>query len=161
MTHSEYRNLIELAWMGGGFVPSNVLAIELCEQLKRGEVVAFKEATARDIKFHRAYMGLLSFIYGYMPVQFQHAVPEQHFYKFLKHLKGNYDVLYKFKDGTKLVEYESISFGRMSQKRFEAYIREQLPWIYSEVLGAYFEGEMLNGIIATIEEEWENFLKNL
>jgi hypothetical protein len=60
-----------------------------------------------------------------------------------------------------MVEYDSIAFGRMSQKTFESYIREQLPWIYEEVLGSYFEGEMLDGIIETIEEEFKKFLAKL
>ncbi len=28
----------------------------------------------------------------------------RNFYKFLKHLKGEYEILYSFKDGTRLVE---------------------------------------------------------
>ena len=49
----------------------------------------------------------------------------------------------------------------MSQKRLEEYIRLQLPWIYENVIGAFFEGEMYDGIISTIEEEWEKFLSKL
>ena len=54
-----------------------------------------------------------------------------------------------------------FSFGRMSQKSFEDYIREQLPWIYTEVIGVYFEGDILNGIIDTIEDEYKKFLSKL
>jgi hypothetical protein len=70
-------------------------------------------------------------------------------------------VLFKFKDGTAMVEYESIAFGNMSQKRFEAYIREQLPWIYENVIGAFFEGAIYDGIVETIEKEYEIFLSKL
>jgi hypothetical protein len=106
-------------------------------------------------------MGLLKYIYDYLPASFRDKVPADKFYIFLKHLKGQYDVLFTFKDGTRLVEYESIAFGRMSQKRFENYIREQLPWIYENVIGQFYEEEMYKGIIDTIEEEWERFMMRL
>jgi hypothetical protein len=93
--------------------------------------------------------------------KFKKRVPENKFYIWLKHLKGEYEVLFEFKDGTKMVEYESIAFGNMSQKRFETFIRDQLPYIYENVLGKYFEGETLNGIIETIEKEYIKFLAKL
>lgn len=129
MKDTDYNKICEFANVGGGMIPHNVNATELMEQSQRGEILAFQEVTARDLSFHRAYMGLLKYIYDYLPASFRDKVPSDKFYIFLKHLKGQYDVLFTFKDGTRLVEYESIAFGRMSQKRFESYIREQLPWI--------------------------------
>jgi hypothetical protein len=161
MTDRDFHKIVELSNVGGGFIPVNEIATELLEQSQRGEVLSFLEVTNRDIKMHRCYFSLLNFIYGYMPPQFKKAVPEKHFYLFLKHLKKEYQVLFTFKDGTIMVEYDSISFGRMSQKTFQEYIKNQLPFIYSDVLGAYFEGEMLNGIIETIEEEYKKFMSKL
>jgi len=152
---------MDFAYMGGGMIPVSPNAIELCEQSDNGEVLSFVEITNRDVKFHRCYFALLNFIYGYMPPKFKKAVPENKFYLWLKHLKAQYEVLFTFSDGTSLVEYDSISFGRMSQKTFETYIREQLPYIYTDVLGRYFEGDILNGIIETIEEEFKKFLSKL
>jgi hypothetical protein len=150
-----------MVYMGGGFIPENEAAQDLCEQCVKGEVVSFTEVTARDLKFHKCYMKMLSFIYGYMPKVFRDNVPKQHFYRWLKHLQGHYKIVFEFKDGTKLVEYESIAFGNMSEKRFREYIKEQIPYIYENVLGKYFEGEMYDGIINTIEEEFEKFLSKL
>ena len=161
MTDKYFHNIQEWANVGGGIIPLSDNAIELLEQSHKGEVLSFMEVTSRDLKFHRAYFALLKFIYGYMPMKFKKAVPEGHFYLFLKHLKKQYKVLFTFKDGTTMVEYDSIAFGRMSQKTFESYIREQLPWIYSEVLEVYFQGEMLDGIVETIEEEFNKFLAKL
>ena len=161
MKDKDYYNLVEVVNVGGGFLPHNYNAIELHEQSAKGEILTFKEVTWRDLKFHRCYFSLLNFIYEYMPTKFRDKVPENKFYQWLKHLKGEYEVIFEFKDGTKMVEYESISFGNMSQVRFKAFIREQLPYIYENVLGAYFEGEMLNGIIATIEEQYQKFLAKL
>jgi len=161
MKDTEFYKLIELCNVGGGFVPVNQNAIEMFEQSHKGEILSFLEVTSRDLKIHRAYFALLKFIYGYMPPQFKKAIPEKYFYLFLKHLKKQYKVLFTFKDGTTMVEYDSISFGRMSQKTFESYIREQLPFIYTEVIGAYFEGEMYDNIIESIEDEFKKFLTKL
>ena len=161
MTDKDFQKRMDFAYMGGGMIPVSPNAIELCEQSDNGEVLSFVEITNRDVKFHRCYFALLNFIYGYMPQKFKKVVPENKFYLWLKHLKGQYEVLFMFSDGTSLVEYDSISFGRMSQKTFEIYTREQLPYIYTNVLGKYFEGDILNGIIDTIEEEFKKFLSKL
>lgn len=161
MTDKQYHKIIELSNVGGGFIPVNPLATELLEQSHRGEVLSFLEITNRDLKFHRCYFSLLGFIYDYLPGSFKKKVARDNFYLFVKHLKGEYKVLFEFKDGTKMVEYDSIAFGRMSQKSFESYIRESLPFIYTEIIGAFFEGEIYNGIIDTIEEEYSKFLSKL
>ena len=49
----------------------------------------------------------------------------------------------------------------MSQETFENYIREQLPWIYENVIGAFYSGQKYDGIIQTIENEFEKFLNKL
>lgn len=161
MTDKDYHKLMDFANVGGGLIPVSANAKELMEQMGKGEVVSFIETTSRDLSFHRCYFSLLGFIYDYLPESFKTKVNKDNFYIFLKHLKGQYNVLFTFKDGTKLVEYESIAFGRMSQKTFENYIREQLPWIYENVIGQFFEGDIYNGIIETIEEEYKKFLSKL
>jgi hypothetical protein len=161
MKDTDFHKLIELCNVGGGFIPVSDNAIELLEQSHKGEVLSFIEVTNRDVKFHRCYFALLNFIYGYMPVKFKKSVPEKNFYLFLKHLKKEYKVLFTFQDGTTMVEYDSIAFGKMSQKTFESYIRDQLPFIYENVLGAFFEGDILNGIIETVEDEFKKFLSKL
>ncbi|MFA5195205.1 MAG: hypothetical protein WC401_05345 [Bacteroidales bacterium] len=161
MTDKNFNKMVDFYNAGGGLLPVNQKAHEIIEQSDKSEVISFIEVTQRDLKFHRAYFALLKFIYGYMPMKFKKAVPESHFYLFLKHLKKQYKVLFTFKDGTTMVEYDSIAFGRMSQKTFESYIREQLPFIYTEVIGAYFEGEMYDNIIESIEDEFKKFLAKL
>lgn len=161
MKDSDYNKLIELKNFHSHFIPHNQNAIELNEQSRKGEIITLKEVTFRDISFHRCYFALLNFIYGYMPKKFKETISQDKFYIFLKHIRGDYDILFKFKDGTTFIEYKSISFGKMSQKSFEAFIREQLPYIYNDVLGVYFDGEMLAGIIETIEQEFERYLAKL
>lgn len=161
MSDKEFYNLVDFYNAGGGLLPVNQRAHELIEQSEKGEVLSFIEVTQRDLKFHRCYMSLLAYIYEYLPQSFQRKIPKNKFYMFLKHLKGQYDVLFEFSDGTKLVEYESISFGKMSQKRFEAYVKEQLPWIYENIIGAFYQGELYNSIIQNIENDYQKFLAKL
>jgi len=161
MTDKDFHTLMDFAYVGGGLIPVSANAIELLEQTGKSEVLSFLEVTSRDIKFHRAYFSLLGFIYDYLPSSFKNQIKKDSFYKFLKHLKKEYKILYVFADGSQQIEYDSISFGKMSQKTFENYIREQLPWIYENVIGKYFEGDIYNGIIDTIEEEYKKFLSKL
>lgn len=162
MTDKDFNKVVEFYNAGGGLLPVNEKAHELLDQSDSGEILTFLEVTQRDLKFHRCYMSLLKFIYGYMPKKFRDAVKEKNFYVWLKHLKGSYDVLFEFEDGTVMIEYESIAFGRMSQKAFEDYIREQLPWIYENVIKEYFPDPIIhNGMIETIEEEYKKFLAKL
>lgn len=161
MKDKELHKLVDFYNAGGGLLPVNQRAIEIIEQSDKGEVLSFIEVTQRDLKFHRCYMSLLAFIYGYLPGSFKQQIPKDKFYIYLKHLKGQYDVLFEFADGTKMVEYESISFGRMSQKQFESYVRDQLPWIYTNVIGHFFEGPIYDGIIETIEEDYKKFFAKL
>lgn len=161
MKDKDFDKLIDLAYMGGGWIPVNDNANELSEQSVKGQIHSFIECTERDLKFHRCYMSLLGFIYDYLPEKFKKQVHKGDFYQWLKHLQGKYKVLYKFADGTTFVEYESIAFGKMSQERFKNYIREQLPFIYTNVIGEFYDGEIYDNIIATIEEEYSKFLSKL
>ncbi len=161
MKDSDYLKLIELVNVGGGFMPVNEVATELLEQSVKGEIMQFTEVTQRDVNFHKCYFSLIGYIYDYLPKHFRQQVKKADFYIFLKHLKGNYKVLFTFKDGTKMVEYDSLSFGRMSQKTFEAYIKEQLPWIYSEVIAPFYDGVIYDGIVENIENEYRKFLIKL
>ena len=161
MKDKDFYNIVNLVNVGGGWVPANEKAQELLETSGKGEVISVLEVTSRDLSFHKAYFALLSFIYDYMPLSFKGKVEKDNFYLWLKHLKGQYKVIFEFKDGTRLVEYDSIAFGKMSQKTFENYVREQLPWIYENVVGAFFKDEIYNGIIDTIEEEFKKFLSKL
>lgn len=161
MKDTEYLRKIELANAGNGFVPANEAAEELLLRTFKGEVCTFKEITDRDLAFHRCYMALISYIYDLMPNKFKNAIAKEKFYTFLKHLKGNYDIIFEFQDGTTMIEYESISFSKMSQKEFENYINLQLPWIYEELIGEFYGGDKYNEIINKIEDKFKYFLTKL
>lgn len=161
MKQSEFEKLIDLTYVGGGFLPANDNARELEERCIKGEVITFAEVTKRDLNFHKCYMDLIGTIYDYLPKHFQDRLPKNKFYIWLKHLKKDYKVVYEFKDGTKMIEYDSLAFGNMSQKRFETFVAEQLPFIYENVIGAFFEGKIYEGILYNIERDYQTFLRKL
>lgn len=161
MKDTEFSKRHEFAYISGGWLPVNQNAKELTNQTVEGEVVVFQEITSRDISFHRCYFSLLNYIWSWLPDNFKISVPKEKFFVFLKHLKGEYEVLFEFQDGTKLVEYESISFGRMSQIAFKDYIKEQLPYIYTNIIGKFFKDEDYDMIIENIEHEYVKFFNKL
>jgi len=161
MKDTEFNKRIDLVFVGGGFVAANEKAEDLIENCVNGEILSFIECTQRDINFHRCYMSLLNYIYEYMPKKFKESVPNKYFYEWLKHLRGHYDIVFEFNDGTKMIKYKSIAFGNMSQVRFKEYVKEQLPWIYENVIGKYFKGDIYDNIITTIENEYEKFMNRL
>jgi hypothetical protein len=162
MNNNKFNKLIELAYTGGHlFRPINQNAFDICNDLGIGEIITVENKTSRDLKFHQCYFVLIHFIYDYLPDNFHEKVPKKHFYKWLQTLKGDYDVVFTFSDGKQLIEYESLAFGRMSQNSFENYIREQLPWIYENVIGAFYSDDKYDGIIQTIEDEFKKFLSKL
>lgn len=162
MKDTEFKKVCEFTVTGGGMLPFNQNAVELIDITTSGEVISMIEVSSRDVNFHRAYFSLIGYIYDWLPKAFKSKMTKDKFYVFLKHLRGDYDVIFEFKDGTKFIEYHSIAFGRMSQKTFEAYVREQLPFIYSEVIEQlYPDKQTSDRIIASIEDEYEKFLMKL
>ena len=145
----------------GLFKPVSTEAVNFASSLRHKEIVYFEERKDRDLKFHAAYFALLNYIYSWLPANFKTEIPEVEFYKWLKVLLGNYTVIYTFKDGRQLIGIDSISFGRMSQKTFENYVREQLPLIYENVIYKLFPEDKAKAIIENIEIEFEKFLISL
>ena len=163
MTDKEFLRLSHWANTGGGVLePFNEIAVDLVDITRQGEVVAMLEVTARDIKFHRAYFSLINYIYEQMPRRFRAKLARKHFHQYLKHLKGNFNIIAQFSDIV-LVEYDSISFARMSEYAFREYVKEQLPWIYTDVIGKYYKvgGWRYNRKIEAIENEYARFLSRL
>lgn len=164
MKDSDFDRLSDWANSGGGvLIPLNDIAHDLADITKKGQVITMLEKTDRDIRFHRCYMSLLGYVYDQLPNRFHKKLQKKYFYRYLKHLKGQFDIITKFENGIVLVEYESISFGRMSEHTFRDYVRNQLPWIYSDVIGKYYKvgGWRYNRKINSIEDEYEKFLSKL
>jgi hypothetical protein len=194
MSDEDYQKRLDFQFVGAGLIADNEPAQNLIDQMVMGQIVSFNEITERDLKFHRAYMGLLNYIWSYMPDKFKRAVPKQYFYRFVKHLKRKYEIVYSFKNETRkqeirdylklhkkefrlskksieaiakefgitdMIEYVSISFGRMSEVQFHSYVKDQLPFIYTDIIRPMFDEETYEAIIENIENEFQKFFNKL
>ncbi len=160
MTDKEYLESLEFE-VGGEFLfPSNDPAKRFISEQKLGKKILLKEVSQRDTKFHKAYFDFLNTVYSYLPISFKQRIPKNLFYIFLKELQGAYKVIYKFKNGSEMKEYISISFSKMTQLQFEEYVRNQLPYIY-DLFYTLFDKKVADSIIETIEEDYKKFLMRL
>lgn len=191
MKDTSLDKLLCFEYLDNGYYKSaNQKTEEYSLMCRKGEIVYHNDATKRDLNFHKAYMALIANIYDYMPIHFKDKVPKSIFYNFIKHIQGKFKVHFSFADSEKIsniiddclalglnaeqasimaakygktdmIEYDSISFGRMSQKTFKEYVSNQMPVIYENVLGKFFSDEILSNIIETIEADYERFMQKL
>lgn len=135
MKTDQYFSLLHFTvHKGNALIPSTPETQEWIEQTKHGQSVNFKLIEARDLGFHRCYFAVLAFIYDRLPKTFREKVDKENFYNFIKLIGKQYDTVYTLKDGTPLIQYKSISFGRMNQTKFREFVNEQLSIIYEEIL---------------------------
>jgi len=158
---TEYQKLIKLAKSNDGFVFTDEISEDLFNNLAEGEVIELKIVPNRDLSLHRAYFAILSYIYDYLPEKFHKQVKKDYFYQFLKYAKNEIKVIFEFKTGLKICEPISISFAKMNNIDFKAFIKNQLPFIYTDIIGAFYDGTQLDSIIFNIEDEFEKILSKL
>jgi len=161
MNTSEYQDIIELEHQQGLFKPVNQNGIDLISNLKHKEIVYLKDVGSRDLKFHRTYFALLNYIYSWMPSNFKLRIDEKLFYIFIKEITGEFKVQFTFKDGKEIKKYNSIAFGKMTQKTFKAYVKNQLPMIYDNLIYVLFDIDKAKMIIENIENEFKIYLSKL
>lgn len=142
---------------GNALMPNQIETAEWLEQLKHNDTIYFKHIESRDLGMHKAYFKILSYIYDRLPLNFKNSVAKQHFYKFLKLLSKEYTVVFKFKDGREMIEYNSISFSKMNQTKFREYFNNQLSVIYEELL-IPFE---IDYLMDEVQEEFDKILLKL
>ena len=160
MKDKDYKKRMEFIHFGGLLKPLNDPAIEYIDQKGKGEIVALKDVTTRDLNFHRAYFLLVIYIYNLMPNSFQKRVENADtFYVVLKDLQGLYKET-KLLNGSTVKIYKSIAMGKMSQKSFEDYVRNQLAFIYEDVIRPIFK-DISGAVIEDIENEFQGFLRQL
>lgn len=132
---SKNKILLSVARRGTGLFPTDADSEELIKSLSPEENFNVALHADRNLKMHRAYFGLLNFVWDNLPEKFQRKCPKQHFYKFLKEMQGRFEVIQVGKK-TKVKTYESLSFGSMGQKRFHEIFSEDVDFIIREILPA-------------------------
>jgi len=161
MKDTDYAELLEFIPANGCLIPSNSNAIDLMSISKNREKITFKNISHRDEKFHKCYFSLLNYIWLMMPPHFRAKIPCKEFYKFLKMMQGEYDEVFTFKDGKKMIEYRSISFGKMNQQQFKEYVANQLPVIYEDLIMQIYKADQATLVIESIEDEYKKFLSKI
>lgn len=162
MKDTDYNKLHELSFDGVGWLPANQNAMTLRDQQKNGQSIMVKEVSSRDINFHKNYMALLRFIWSKLPDRFKSKVDCDFFYTWLKVLKKQYNVRYTFVDGRQAIEYISISFSSMSESEFHDYVRDQITYIYEDVIMVLFDDvNKANKVISDIEDQFQKFFDKL
>lgn len=131
---SKNKILLSVARRGTGLFPTDADSEDLIKSLSPEENFNVALHADRNLKMHRAYFGLLNFVWDNLPEKFQRKCPKQHFYKFLKEMQGRFEVIQVGK--TKVKTYESLSFGSMGQKRFHEIFSEDVDFIIREILPA-------------------------
>lgn len=160
MKDVDFHRIIELRPVSGGFLPVNDSAKELLDGAGKDEILSFTEVTDRDLKLHRCYMSLLSFLWSYYPDEWKKEHPKKNFYNYVKALTGQFEVKETLPNGVPMIEWVSISFGRMSEVRFREYVKNQLPYIFED-LHTHFDDFVWNNIIETVENDYEKFFSKL
>jgi len=119
---------------GQALIPNQIETAEWLEQLTSESQVYLKQVEARDLGMHGGYFMILAYIYDRLPLRFRKTVLKPNFYKFIKMLSNEYTVVFEFKDGRQMIEYTSISFGKMNQSKFRLYFNTQMSVVYEELL---------------------------
>ncbi len=133
-------------------IPNQIETGEWIEQLKDGVQVYMEHIQSRDLGMHNGYFMILGYIHDRLPSTFRSKIPKKHFYKFIKTLSKEYDVIYLFKDGVPMIEYKSISFAKMNQESFRQYFNNQLSIIYEEILIPMNKDYLMDEINAEFEK---------
>lgn len=130
----------------GQLAPLAANDAELIQQkLKTGDVVRADFKKARNGKFHRKYMALLTLAYDYFnpqPVQYrgQQITPAKNFDEFRRWVAvqaGFYDVV-GYPDGSVRVRAKSISFANMDDTEFHDLYSATIDVLLQNVLYGKF-----------------------
>jgi len=132
-----------------GFIPSDEITAEWYKTIKVGEVVHSDFRKMRNPKFHKKGFTLLKLAFDYWEpgeINSKYGIPEKNFDRFRKDLTilaGFYHLVIRL-DGTTRIEADSLSFGSMSEEKFEKVYNSLINVVLKKipVLNTLDENEM-------------------
>lgn len=134
MKDTEFIDL--MAWKVVNWVlyPINNKANDFVFQQEGNEVYLVNK-TPRDTAFHACYFLFCTWLWQQMPTKFklERCPDKSQMYNYIKILQGKYKVAMEYK-GLKFYEFESISFARMNDAKFNEFVNDQITIIYTELL---------------------------
>lgn len=134
MKDTEFKELLAFKVVNGVLYPINNKANDFVFQQENNEVYMVNK-TPRDTAFHACYFLFCNWLWQQMPTKFklERCPDRSQMYNYIKVIQGKYKLSMKFK-GIEFYEFESISFGRMSDSKFNEFVNEQISVIYTELL---------------------------
>jgi hypothetical protein len=145
-----------------GFAPADDDAREDIKRFKLGSVARMKVTLARNLRFHRKFFALLQVGYQYWsetcePIEYKGRPVLPDFERFRKDViisAGFYRPVWNIK-GELRVEHESISFGSMTEERFnqlyDAVIRVLLEKVFNGARCKQWSEAELRQVVNDIE----------
>jgi len=121
-----------------GFAPASDDAAEFFGKTKLGQLVTLEGKQARNLKFHRLYFAILRLI----SENSNPHISEKAALHFAKLAGGVGDVV-KDSRGENHFVPGSISFGRMDQAAFDAFVKASIP----AVVGRFMSGTAPEAVI--------------
>jgi hypothetical protein len=157
MKDHEYKKLSAFLVKDGVLLPEDQNAHDLT-LINDNTRVLIKLQTPRDVDLHRVYFAFCSWLWLKMPIEFKRTrCPEKsQMYNYLKIIGGKYSFAMKYK-GKEFYQFESISFSRMTNNDFLAYLNEQMGNIYTCLLVPLG----LDDLFEEMEQEFKRLFKDL
>lgn len=157
MKDTQFENLIHCKVVNGVFYPINSNANDFVYS-NEGQEVYLVPQTQRDLILHACYFAFCNWLWQELPKQFklQRCPNRADMYKYLKLVQGKYKESMKYKDIT-AIEFESISFGNMSNEAFKDYVNEQIIALYENILIPL----KMEDLYEKANEEFSNLFKKL
>lgn len=121
-----------------GFTPANDDAAEFFGKTKLGQLVTLTGKQSRNLKFHRLFFAILRLISD----NSNPPISEKAALHFAKIAAGVGDVVTDSR-GEKHFVPGSISFGRMNQAEFDAFVKAAIP----PVVGRFMAGTASEAVI--------------
>ncbi|MBO4234057.1 hypothetical protein ACXA18_03175 [Riemerella anatipestifer] len=148
---SNSKILLSVARRGTGLFPTDAESEELIKSLSTDDNFNIALHADRNLKMHRAYFKILHFVWENLPEKFQKKCKKNHFYLFLKEMQGRYEIS-DISAKTSIKTYESLSFDKMSQKRFHEVFKEDVNFIITEILPALDMQDFVPVLITEFEK---------
>lgn len=148
---SNSKILLSVARRGTGLFPTDAESEELIKSLSTDDNFNIALHADRNLKMHRSYFKILHFVWENLPEKFQKKCKKNHFYLFLKEMQGRYEIS-DISAKTSIKTYESLSFDKMSQKRFHEVFKEDVNFIITEILPALDMQDFVPVLITEFEK---------
>jgi hypothetical protein len=130
------RNLYR--WTSDGFRPADTMAQHYCDGLKMGEIVELKATKVRNGQYHRLFFAIMKLISDNSE---PHISPKAALH-FAKLATGTGEFVDDSK-GDKHFIPGSISFAKMDQAAFSAFVQEAIP----PIVGRFMVGSAPDDVI--------------